>query len=99
MRSPAGTAVEPLNGKRPAFHAPGLFGQAVDFSYVHQPVVRDVDADGARQFQHDVFVFRDGGKAGRGQLDDPGPAHAVGRNGQSAGRLHHGGKLQLHAGQ
>lgn len=34
-------------------------------------------ADGAGEGQHGVFILGHGGKAGRGQLDDPRSAHAA----------------------
>jgi hypothetical protein len=52
-----------------------------------------------RKLKHDKFIFRDGGKAGRGKFDNPGATHAVGWNRETAGSFHDGGKLQLHAGE
>ena len=55
------------------------------------------DTYGAREGHHGVFVFRYGGKAARRQFDDPGTAHAAGRNGQPPRGFHHPGKLELYA--
>ena len=80
----AGDAVEPLHGKRSASRGPGFFRQPFYLCHIDQAVGRHGDADAPRQLKHDELIFRDGGKAGRGKFDNPGPAHAAGRNGETA---------------
>ena len=48
---------------------------------IDKTVRRNLDAAGAGKGKHGIFVLGNGGKAGRGQLDDPRAAHASGRNG------------------
>ena len=64
---------------------------------VDQLGARDLNAHGACERHHGVFVFRHRRKATRRQLDDPRTAHAAGWNGEAARGFHDGGKLELHA--
>ena len=90
-------AVEALHGESFAFHSARIFGKAADIADFYELGARNLDTYGAREGHHGVFVFRYGGKAARRQFDDPGTAHAAGRNGQPPRGFHHPGKLELYA--
>src|SRR5437588_1535460 len=94
-----GRTVKALYDKRLPFHPRGCFWQTPDVTDGNEADLGDCDADGARQFKHDVFVLGYSLELCGWQLDDPGPADTVSRDGQTAGRFHDGGELQLHTGK
>src|SRR2546427_313906 len=96
---PPGRTVKALYNKRRSLHPGRLFGQTPDVTDGNEADLGHGDAYGPRQLEHDKFVLRHGPELCGGQLDDPGPTHAVSWDGETAGRFHDGGELQLHTGE
>jgi hypothetical protein len=83
-----GRTVKALDDKRVSFHPRGGFRQTPDVADGYEPDLGNRDAGGARQSKHRAFVLRYCLELCGWQLDDPGPAHTVSRDGQTARRLH-----------
>ena len=91
--------VKALYGEGLSLQRTDPVGQVPDGIDIDELKRRHVHAHQSGERHHRVFVFGHTREFARGQLDDPGPAHATGRNGQPAPCRLNRGKLQLHAGQ
>ena len=63
--------VEAPDGERLAPRRARLFREALDVRHRNETVLRDSDADAARQLEHGEFILRDSRETVGWQLDDP----------------------------
>lgn len=91
--------VKAFDGQSSSCKAGGIRRETLDIRNGEEAAGRNLHTGGARQFEHDEFVFGHCREVRGGEFDDPRSADALGRNGESAVGLDEGGKLELDSGE